>query len=37
MHRHVKRGWYCTRCPQHYGPCALRPWFWNLKGWWQLR
>jgi hypothetical protein len=24
------RGYYCTRCPRHDGPCALRPWLWNL-------
>jgi hypothetical protein len=24
------RGWYCTRCPRHDGPCAARPSWWNL-------
>lgn len=31
--RRFRRGWVCTRCPVHDGPCALVPAWWNLPGW----
>jgi hypothetical protein len=24
------RGYYCTRCPRHDSPCALRAYWWNV-------
>lgn len=30
-----KRGWWCSREWRHEGACALRPYWWNFRAFWN--